>query len=74
MQVEHFDTAFKLNKSDSNSKYGFDVMNKGFSFKIPDDVKISTMRVIVSRWHKDNEGSKKRFRVFASDRTVMRIE
>lgn len=63
-----------LVESNSNSKYGFDVMKLGHAFKIPDDVKLSTMRVIVSRWHKDNENSGKRFRVYANDRSVARIK
>ncbi len=72
--VESEDLSFRLTEKSKNSKYPFDTLRLGHGFRIPEDVKLSVMRTLVSRWHKDNENSGKRFRVYSDDKTVVRMK
>lgn len=70
---EIVECGFRLTNA-KESKYPFDTLKLGQGFKIPSDIKISTMRVIVSRWNTDNKASGKRFSVFSDDMTVVRVK
>lgn len=72
--IEVIPMMHRLDDSKRKSKYPFDTLRVGKSFKIPDDVKLSTMRTLVSRWHTDNPASGKRFSVFADINAVVRME